>query len=211
MYRHKEYRCKERRKEKVAKMSSWYRKGDYESVMFVAATPKSLLRKEMQAYINECGAKIKVTERSGTKIARLLQKNDPFKNKECGKEDCLVCSNNGNGNCRSSGIVYEVECEGECPFTYRGQSSSNAYTRGLKHMEDLIKKRDKPLWKHCINEHKGEVQNFKMSILVQCRNDPTKRQIVESIWIRNTDPNHTMHERSEWNSVRIPQIDISSQ
>ena len=209
MYRHKEYHRNERRKEKVTKVSSWH--GNYETVMFVPATPNSKLQKEMQSYVNSCGAKIKVTEKSGMKIVRLLQKNDPFKRKECGKENCLVCTTEGSGNCRSSGIVYEIECEGECPFTYRGQTSSNAYTRGIKHLEDLVKKRDKPLWKHCVNEHNGEQRPFKMKILTQCRNDPTKRQIIESIWIRNTNPETTMNERSEWNSVRIPRIEINNQ
>ena len=148
-------------------------------------------------------------ERSGTKIVKLLQKNDPFKIKECEKDDCMLCNTSKSGNCRSSGIVYEIACEGECPFTYRGQTSSNAYTRGLKHMEDYDKKRDKALWKHCLNEHNGEKRIFEMKILTQCRNDATKRQIIEAIWIRNTDPKTTMNERSEWNSVRIPRIEIN--
>ena len=165
MYRHKDYHRNETRKEKVRKINRWH--GNYEAVMFITATPNSKLKKEMQSYINACGAKIKVAEKSGTKLVRIIQKNDPFKNenKECGKENCLVCITGGSGNCRSTGVVYEVECEGACPFTYRGQTSTNAYTRGLQHTEDFVKKRDKTLWKHCKHEHNGEKRNFKMKIL----------------------------------------------
>ena len=138
----------------------------------------------------------------------MLQKNDPFKNEGCGNEKCLVCSTSGIGNCRSTGVVYEISSDGECPFTYHGQSSQNAYTRGLQHKKDLEKKREKPLWKHCVNEHNGEMRRFEMKVLTQCRNDPTKRQIVESIWIQNTDPETTMNEKSEWNSIPVPRIEI---
>ena len=100
MYRNKEYRRNERRKEKMTKMKNWYKKGSYEAVMFVPATPNSMLRKEMQAYIESSGIKIKVTERSGTKIVKLLQKNDPFKIKECEKDDCMLCNTSKSGNCR---------------------------------------------------------------------------------------------------------------
>ena len=106
-------------------------------------------------------------------------------------------------------VTYGISCEGECPFKYHGQTSSNAYTRGVKHIEDLEKKREKPLWKHCVNEHNGEKRNFEMKIITQCRNDATKRQIIEAIWIRNTDSKITI-ERSEWNDVRIPRIEINN-
>ena len=79
MYRNKDYRRNKRRKERIIKMKNWYKKGNYEAVMFIPATPNSVLKKEMQTYINNSGTKVKVTERSGTKIDNLLQRNDPFK------------------------------------------------------------------------------------------------------------------------------------
>ena len=206
MYRNKTYKSNERREDKIVKTKNWYKKGGYESVIFVAATPESKLQKEMQAFINETDTKIKVIEKSGNKLVRMLQKNDPFKINECGKHNCLLCNSSKNGNCRSTGVVYDVKCEGECPFRYRGQTAHNAYTRGLKHIEDLTNKRDKTLWKHCLNEHNGEIKSFEMKILERCRNDATKRQVIESIWIRRTDPKTTMNERSEWGEIKLPRI-----
>ena len=60
-----------------------------------------------------------------------------------------------------------IVCEGALPVTtyhghYHGQMSQNAYTRGLQHKKDLEKKREKPLWKHCVNEHNGEMRRFEM-------------------------------------------------
>ena len=111
------------------------------------------------------------------------------------RENCLLCNTTRKGNCRATGIVYDIKCGEECPYLYHGQTSHNAYKRGLKHIEDLNSKRER-LWKHCHNEHCGEVQKFQMSILNTCRNDPTKRQIMESIYIEKTDPRITMNERA---------------
>jgi len=196
---------------KIEKCKNWYKKGNaYDTVLFIPVTKNSTLKKEMQAYVKKEGGKIKVIERAGRRIGKLLQVNDPFKEKQCNKNNCMLCKSSGKGNCRSTGIVYEISCEGECPFTYHGQTSSNAFTRGLKHVEDLIKKRDKSLWKHCQNEHNGQKCNFGMKIVSQYRNDATKRQIAEAIWIRNTNPATTMNERSEWNDIRIPRIEINN-
>ena len=41
MYRPREWRNKERAREKRKKQESWYTKGDYDSVIFIPATPKS--------------------------------------------------------------------------------------------------------------------------------------------------------------------------
>ena len=172
------------------------------------ATPNSNLKKEMQTHILNSNIRIKVVEESGTKMIRMLQKNDPFKDTDCKRNDWFVCTTSKSGNCKSSGITYKIECEGGCPFIYHGQTSSNAYTRGLKHLEDYEKRRDKCMCKHCENEHNGERRNFKMTITGQCRNDSTKRQIKERIFIQKSDPSVTMNERSEWNGTRIPPIII---
>ena len=91
--------------------------------MFIAATPESELRNKMQEAINRKGGKIKVIEKSGTKIVRMLQRNDPFKTKECENQECLICKGEKPGGCRESG-------------KYTGQTSHNGFTRGGKHIEE---------------------------------------------------------------------------
>ena len=78
LYRKREWRRKERRKEKDAKRNKWHKKGGYSSVLFVAATPQSELRNKMQE-VDKTKFKIKVIEKSGKKLIRHLQRNDPFK------------------------------------------------------------------------------------------------------------------------------------
>ena len=85
------------------------------------------------------------------------------------------------------------------------------HTRGKKHMKDLENKReDSALWKHCDNVHGSHIQEFNMKVLDRSRNDPTKRQILEAVRLRQVPEERTMNSRSEWNSVRIPRVQITS-
>ncbi len=72
-----------RRSETKKKRRNWYRKGGYESVLFLPATPRSELKKLVEEEIGRTNCKIKVVERSGKKVKRLLQKNDPFHRQRC--------------------------------------------------------------------------------------------------------------------------------
>ena len=99
----------ERRKEKEEKKRNWYGATKYEAVMFVPATPESELQKKMQSKVNESNLKLKIVERSGTKLVRMVQRNDPFRRKQCSKsERCLVCAGSKPGGCRESGVTYRI-------------------------------------------------------------------------------------------------------
>lgn len=210
MYRSKNWNKIERREEKEKKRKTWYTKGGYETVLFVPATPNSQLKNNMQKYINNTDIKIKVVEKSGIKLIRLLQKNDPFKSKKCEKPDCLVCAFGEGGSCRSTSVSYKISCKNnDCEYEYTGQTGLNGYTRGLKHKEEYRAKRSKStMWKHVTQVHNGIDQSFEMEIIDKCRNDPTKRQILESIRINKMNTETTMNDRSEWNIIRIPRINI---
>ena len=96
-------------------------------------TSKEMTRRE----IDKTDVKIKVREKSGMKIIRHLQRNDPFKGKMCAdREKCLVCSGPNPGNCRETGVSYRIDCPDECEYT--GQTGLNAYTRGKKHFINFI-------------------------------------------------------------------------
>ena len=51
-------------------------------------------------------------ERTGIRI-KLLQKNDPMKNKDCGENGRFVRSTSEKGNCRKPGITYSITCNEE--------------------------------------------------------------------------------------------------
>jgi len=211
LYRRREWKRNLRRREKDEKAKKWYMKGGYESVMFISATPNSELRKQMQNTINKSNMKIKVIEKSGKKLIKQLQRNDPFKTKICmDRNNCIVCSGPNPGSCRDTGISYKINCSGGCDFEYTGQTGMNAYTRGKKHEQDYVAKRETScLWKHCVNVHNCEKQTFTMSVVDRCRNDPTKRQILEAVRMQKVPAERRMNSRSEWNSTKIPRINVN--
>ena len=95
-------------KEKDARRNKWYKKGGHDSVLFVAATPQSELRNQIQVEIDKTPFKIKVIEKSGRKLIRHLQRNDPFKKKECRSNDeCMICSGT---RPRDTGVSYKISC-----------------------------------------------------------------------------------------------------
>ena len=92
--------------------SSWYKRGGNEAIIFVPATPNSQLQKKYQTEIKRQGFKIKEVEKAGVEIKRLLQKSDPFKPRQCGREDCQVCRTEGKGPCNRESVTYEIKCIG---------------------------------------------------------------------------------------------------
>ena len=65
------------------------------SVLFVPHTEKSTLAKRMRAKlanIEKIGKlKVKIVERAGEKIVDLLHRSDAWSNRDCDREDCLIC------------------------------------------------------------------------------------------------------------------------
>ena len=113
LYRPKDWNREERVEKKKDKRQNWYKKGGYDSAIFVPATPKSVLQKGYQKAVTESGLRIRIVERAGNSIKNYLQRSDPFKSNVCRKEDCFVCTTGGKGNCSATSVVYEVKCK-EC-------------------------------------------------------------------------------------------------
>ena len=134
--------------------------------MFIPATPESELRKKLQEEVDQKGFKIKVVEKAGTRLVRLLQSNDPFKTKSCrDAQRCMVCKGKDGeegGDCRESGVTYRIKCLGkkegnpeeQCGEPYHGETDRNCYTRGCEHEADLYNRRESSaLWKHFVEKH----------------------------------------------------------
>ena len=110
-----------------------------------------------------------------------------------------------NDNCRY--------CNGNCDKKdiYRGETATNAYTRGDEHMRNLNRhdERNSPLWRHCLEVHNGEMQEFTMKVTGTYRKDAMLRQISEAVKIENTDADRLMNTRSEWNMTRVPRATVT--
>lgn len=207
LYRPREWKREERDREKRTKAQRWYNK-DYDSVLFIPATPNGELKKEVQQEISRSRVKIKVIERNGTPLTSLLQKSDPTKTKGCQREDCFVCTSGGKGDCTKNNIVYEIKCD-DCGSKCVGESARNAYTRGKEH-EKLLHEKEKssPLWTHCMEKHGGNIQRFKMSVKKSFYNDAMLRQITEAVHIRKTPGDKCMNGKDEWSTTCIPHARI---
>ena len=58
--------------------------------------------------------------------------------------------------------------------------------------------------------HDGQDQAFQMTVVAKCRGDATKRQILEAVRIKRMSENRTMNSRGEWNTAKVPRIQIVS-
>ena len=210
MYRTKEWERTERRLNKQSKNKNWYKKGDNEAVIFVPSTPESKLTKLYKQTIQESKLNIKVVEKGGNKVKNILQRNDILSSKKCDSKDCFVCKSNTGINCRTSAITYKIKCKSQgCTYVYNGQTAKNGFSRGQEHIREYNNRVDSSvLWTHCQKAHSGEEQDFEMSVVDQCRHDPTKRQILEAIRINRCDPSKRMNDRMEWNYLTLPRMNV---
>ena len=78
----------------MEKRNKWYERGGYETVMFVDATPNGELAAECKKALKDSELGIRVVERSGKSIRKVLSKSDPFQETSCGRENCKVCEIN---------------------------------------------------------------------------------------------------------------------
>ena len=184
----------------------WYKRGGYVSVIFFPSTPNSVLQRCYQAEIDCQGIKIRIVEKAGRSVKSLLQRSDPFKERVCSREGCFVCTTEKKGSCDKNGVNYAITCT-NCENVYNGETSKNAYTRGKQHLDEYENKAGKSvLWRHCRERHENELQEFKMRVTGQYRNDSMLRQIAEAVRINNCDIDKRINNKTEWNLVLFPTV-----
>ena len=192
----------------MRKKNDWYKRGGNEAVIFVPVTPNSQLQRKCQKEIKRQGFKIKVVEKAGIAIKRLLQRSDPCKPRQCEREDCLVCRTDGKGPCDRQSVTYEIKCT-ECNNIYVGETSRSVYTRGKEHEMSLSDKEERSaLWKHCKEKHNNEVQRFQMNVTGLYSNDAMLRQISEGVRIEKVPGDSLINSKNEWNFFQIPRTII---
>ena len=211
MYRTKAEILSDRNKTNNKKKENWFRKGGYQSIIFVQATDNSKLKKEYENVIQQSKLKIKIVEKTGKSLIRMLQISDPFKKENCERQDCHICKSGGNGKCYKQDVTYKIECLG-CGHEQNGETSNSAYTRVGQHMNDLLNDNVhtfSSLKNHCENKHQGVRQEFKSSVTKTFKDDPMKRQITEAVKIKAVPTERSMNSRQEWNIARLPQVIIT--
>ena len=87
----------------------------------------------------------------------------------------------------------------KCDDLYNGTTTRSGYVRGNEHFKDLREKNENSdLWRHCIEKHDGQVQEFKMDITETFRRDPLLRQVSEAVRISRTPADKTINRREEY-------------
>ena len=95
------------RRETAAKKRDWYKNDDkYDSVMFVQPTEGGELRRKIQQVAKRNKVKVKVVERAGMTVKKMLQRSNPFGKEKCERPDCVVCEYGKPGECRNRGCGY---------------------------------------------------------------------------------------------------------
>jgi hypothetical protein len=154
-------------------------------------------------------------EKAGVSLKRILQKSDPFGSTNCGRFDCLPCTSEGSGSCRSVGVNYDINCcdceEIDDEKVYHSQTVRTGYIRDEEHLDDLKKKRNKSvMWKHIKDKHQGRHREarFRMDIVGVYHNDPMKSQIAEAVRIQTNPANHLMNDKTEYNYFTLPRASV---
>ena len=134
----------------------------------------------------------------------MLQRSDPFREKECSNFNCLVCTTGGNGPCRSTGDTYELVCQ-LYRHKYIGETSRSAYTRGKEHFRALEQREQNwVMWRHSCEKHGSNVPGFTMNVTGTFRNDAMLRQISESVQTNQVQQDQLITRLHEWSYCRIP-------
>ena len=100
------------------------------------ATPESLLKRSLDEDVKKSGLRIRIVEKSGMYVKRVLQRSDPFNKRTCEREFCFVSRTGSKGPCDSCGVTYEIKCQ-TYEQKYVGETARSAFTRGKEHLDGM--------------------------------------------------------------------------
>ena len=186
-------------------------------VLFVPKTPGAELAKRLRAAENELekltGERIKIVERAGMMVKRILHKSNPWAGGNCGRDACLVCRyEKGGGDCKKRNVTYRTEClkchESGKMRQYLGESARTGFERGLEHERDYHKmKEDSHMAKHWQEDHQTEEQpNFSMKI-IKSHSSAFVRQIHEAVLIE-MNMRTVLNSKGEYNRCQLPRLGV---
>ena len=203
LFRPKLWKQEERALEKSTKKYTWFKdhKSNPEAFLFVEATPNSVLLKNIERIINDTELKLKVVERSGTRLKDLLCKSNPFDRDVC--LDSTVCNlcKIKTGLCKKREPVYCIECRDcEEEYKYIGETSRSLGERFEEHLACMNDKQS-VFFNHKTECHSGLNFNYTVSVLNTHIGDPMRRQVSEAVCINEFAPK--LNRKEEWTTGRL--------
>ena len=121
------------------------------SVLFVQHTPKSELAKKIREKLESmeklCSLKFKIVEKTGSKLEELLHKSDSWSDRDCERQDCLVCSSASEeekrGMCRRRNVVYETYCITCYDNEKRKKDENEIYMFNCENLNEELKRKER--------------------------------------------------------------------
>ena len=202
------------------------------SVMFVEHTRDGELAKRLREQLgrmeNVMGFRIKVVERTGTKIKDMFSLTNVWGGSQCGREDCTTCTQGGEEipDCTRRSVLYESICtkcnsgardagplkvpNSDVPSIYVGESSRSIYERAGEHWRAYQKKNtDSHIWKHHLLHHNGEGEPEMIFKVVGTFRTALARQIMEAVRIRGRGKS-VLNSKGEYDRCKIHRLTIGS-
>ena len=185
------------------------------------------LRKEEENLAEMTGYRVKIVERSGTQMRRVLCSKNPWAGEHCQRENCLVCNQEGGGgDCKRRSVVYMTTCnqckekadgeradgekenQGQGAF-YIGETSKSGFERGVNHQNDYRGLHlDSHILKHQVLQHgEGENINFSMKI-VKKFSSAFKRQVYEAVMVEMMEGKDLLNSKGGFNRCTLPRLTI---
>ena len=119
------------------------------NAMMKRRTPEGELASKLKSIERDLGKtvtkKVKIVERNGIQLQRLLTKADPWAGGKCGRQTCTVCSQEDpkTPRCRQANITYRTSCKlctsGGTRSCYIGERSRSLGERINEHTSDCDK------------------------------------------------------------------------
>ena len=165
-------------------------------------TPNGELAKAYRRALKEASIKIRVVERAGESMKKVLRKSDPFREEKCNKNKCRVCKLGSYTNCKERGVVYQIKCQG-CTGSslhdglYVGETARSIEERVTESLAKYeVKDKNSSFQKHIEEKHGGERQDFEVKVVSSCGNDAMPRQVTEAILTKELCPE--VNTKDKW-------------
>ena len=214
LYRNTSFQREQRWKDKVTSRMTWSKS---KSVLFIPLSQR--LKEEAAAGAKRIREDVKVVEKGGTTLKRMLQKSDPARDPVCKDEDCWICSveHGGQkgcvrGGCNVRGVGYVVTCV-DCQNLgldrrYEGETGNEARRRASQHLQDLrAAKQTSGLYRHTAEVHDGVPPTFRFQVR-QSFGDPLTRQVEEGVRIEAEAEETLFNTRQEWQPPLLSRLVI---
>ena len=215
LFRNRSWNKENRMQAKESKKKHWYKntqnsETNYKTILFVPPTPGSILLKELRQREEELNKnneeRIKIVEKGGVKIEKMLTVKNPFKNEKCEEKWCPLCKGDHGElkiSCNVNNTGYRWVCK-TCEArnvtkVYEGETSRSIRIRSMEHIRAYKnKKLSSVLHKHKTLDHIDEEVKFGLEITGMFK-DALTRQANESVRIYKRQNFELLNSKSEFN------------